>query len=429
MRVEIKASVLNGSINIPSSKSAMQRACAAALLNKGTTTISHPGISKDDQAALSIIRQLGARIEKNKEQVIVHSNGLESLKAAHPGLLHCGESGLSIRMFTPIAAINAQPITIDGEGSLKSRPMHFFETVLPALDVTFQSQQSCLPLHIKGPLQPRDIQVDGCNSSQYITGLIMAYAGITTEETRISITDLKSKPYVDLTLSIMQHFGMNVPRNENYEQLIFQPALAQVNKDIHYTVEADWSSASFLLVAAATNGALTLKGLDLHSTQADKAILIALDHAGANIQLDQDSISITPSALQAFEFDATDCPDLFPPLVALAACCKGNTRIKGVSRLVHKESNRKESLETEFRKMGLHLYSEDDEMIIEGGTPLKGNQVSSHNDHRIAMALAIAALNAAGTTTIRGADAIKKSYPDFFTDLQQLGATLIQTKE
>jgi len=429
MRVEIRASKLEGSITIPSSKSAMQRACAAALLHSGTTTIQQPGISNDDRAALSVIRQLGAQVTESNGDILIRSNGLDSIRSVNPGTLNCGESGLSIRMFTPIAALNPNPVTIDGEGSLKNRPMHFFEEVLPALDVAIQSTDACIPLHIRGPLKAKTIKVDGSKSSQYITGLIMAYAASVTETTTIEITGLKSKPYVDLTLHILRHFGMNVPHNENYERFVFQAARPQQTKAIHYTVEADWSSASFLLVAGAINGALNIKGLDLNSTQADKAILKALEQAGAAMSFTEGAISITgTTSLKAFEFDATDCPDLFPPLVTLAAHCNGVSRIKGISRLIHKESNRKESLEQEFIKMGLHLYAEDDYMLIDGGQQLRGAEVSSHNDHRIAMALSIAALNASGTTSITDAAAIKKSYPDFYKDLKNLGALLVQTE-
>lgn len=424
MRVQIEAGRLKGSITIPSSKSAMQRACAAALLNKGTTVILQPGISNDDRAALSLIRQLGANVQENNGEIQISSNGLETISAARPSALNCGESGLSIRMFTPIAALNANAITINGEGSLKSRPMHFFEEVLPALDVSIRSTAACVPLHIQGPLKAKNIIVDGSKSSQYITGLIMAYAATVKEATSIEITDLKSRPYIDLTLHIMRHFGMNVPRNEAYKKFTFQAAESQIAKDIRYTVEADWSSASFILVAGAVSGNLVIKGLDLDSTQADRAILDALIQAGADMHLEQDKITMSAAPLKAFEFDATDCPDLFPPLVALAAHCTGTSRIKGVSRLVHKESNRQQSLEQEFSKMGLQIYSQDDYMIIEDAQQLQGAEVSSHNDHRIAMALSIAALSASGTTSISDANAIKKSYPDFYSDLQKLGATI-----
>lgn len=430
MQVQIEAAILNGSITIPSSKSAMQRACAAALLNNGTTYISRPGISNDDLAALSIIQQLGAIVLFENDKIVIKSKGLETIKSAHPEKLNCGESGLGIRMFTSIAALSDNKIIIDGEGSLKQRPMHFFEEVFSTLNVIYQSSKSYTPLQVQGPLIAKNIKVDGSKSSQYITGLIMAYASITTKETIIEIEDLKSKPYIDLTLSIMRHFKMNIPENDAYKRLIFQPTIhQQQKKEIHYTVEADWSSASFLLVAGAINGSLIIRGLDIKTTQADIAILNALMLAGANLKLKKKQISIVSNQLQAFDFDATDCPDLFPPLVVLAAHCKGVSRIKGIKRLIHKESDREQSLKNEFTKLGVKIHTEDDYMIITGGNQLKGCMVSSHNDHRIAMALSIAALKATGQTIIVGAEAVKKSYPDFYRDLQRLLGVAINLNE
>jgi 3-phosphoshikimate 1-carboxyvinyltransferase len=194
-----------------------------------------------------------------------------------------------------------------------------------------------------------------------------------------------------------------------------------------YTVEGDWSGGAFLLVAGAVAGGITVKGLDVFSTQADKAILKTLMDCGANISIETEQIVVSPAGvrgLQPFHFNATDCPDLFPPLVALAAYCNGTSVIEGVSRLAHKESNRGLTLQQEFKKMGAEIKLQDDLMIIEGGGGLKGAKIHSHHDHRIAMACAVAALKAAGETIIEGAEAINKSYPGFFEDLKSLHADL-----
>jgi 3-phosphoshikimate 1-carboxyvinyltransferase len=191
-----------------------------------------------------------------------------------------------------------------------------------------------------------------------------------------------------------------------------------------YTVEGDWSGAAFLLVAGAISGNITVKGLDVFSTQADKAVLQALISSGAGISIEPEKIELRPMPLKAFHFNATDCPDLFPPLVALAACCEGTTVIEGVSRLAHKESDRALTLQEEFGKMGIVIKLQDDLMIIEGGKGLKGASVHSRHDHRIAMACAVAALKAEGDTTIDCAEAINKSYPDFYSHLQHLGASV-----
>jgi 3-phosphoshikimate 1-carboxyvinyltransferase len=379
-----------------------------------------------------VIQKLGAIVKTedasnesiNVASIIVHSKGVKPMGTS----MNCGESGLGIRMFTPIAALSDQSITIEGKGSLLTRPMHFFDTIFPKLGINIQSQDGYLPINIKGPLKPANIEVDGSLSSQFLTGLLMAYAATDHKNAVIEVQDLKSKPYIDLTLSVLNAFGWHV-QHQDYKRFEFlaHPPLA---KHIDYTVEGDWSGAAFLLVAGAIAGPISVKGLQLDSTQADKAVMQALKNAGASIDIQEHTIQIGPAKdnagnhtpLNAFEFDATDCPDLFPPLVALAAVCKGVTIIHGVSRLAHKESDRGLTLQTEFAKLGIRIELNLDRMLIHGGTGIKGAEVFSQHDHRIAMACGIAALCADGPITITDAEAVNKSYIDFFKHLQHLGA-------
>ena len=200
----------------------MQRACAAALLTKGTSIIRNPGYSNDDKAALEIIKKLGAEIKTEDGKLIIESNGFPFTINQSPLTVNCGESGLGIRMFTPIIALSDKEITITGEGSLLKRPMNFFDEFFPKLDVSIQSNNGKLPLKIKGPLQPKNIEVDGSLSSQFITGLLMAYGAANANDVSIKVKNLKSKPYIDLTLDVMKKFGLNVPENKNYEEFYFQ---------------------------------------------------------------------------------------------------------------------------------------------------------------------------------------------------------------
>jgi 3-phosphoshikimate 1-carboxyvinyltransferase len=431
MRATVHPNSIKGEQVAPASKSSMQRACAAALIHRGTTTILNPGHSNDDLAALDVIQKLGAIVQLeqsasnnvNATAIIVHSNGVKPIDTN----MNCGESGLGIRMFTPIAALSDQTITIEGEGSLLKRPMHFFDTIFPKLGIEIESKDGYLPIQIKGPLKPANIEVDGSLSSQFLTGLLMAYAASDATNAVIQVKDLKSKPYIDLTLSVLNAFGWNV-QHQQYERFEFfaHPPLAA---HINYSVEGDWSGAAFLLVAGAIAGPITVKGLQLNSMQADKVVLQALKAAGASIKINEDSILIGPpinsdgmvAQLKAFEFDATDCPDLFPPLVVLAALCNGVTTLHGLSRLAHKESDRGLSLQTEFSKLGIRIDLNQDSMMVYGGTGIHGAEVFSQHDHRIAMACGIAALCADGPITITDAEAINKSYTDFFVHLQQLG--------
>ena len=422
MTATIQPSLISGTIVAPASKSSMQRACALALLAGAKTTLINPGKSNDDIAALEIIEKLGVEIVKKEEgSLIIKSSKNPPLGGGGAGVggtLNCGESGLSIRMFAPIAALYSAEIIIDGTGSLLKRPMHFFDEIFPQLGISIQSNNGHLPIKIKGPLQPIDITIDGSLSSQFLTGLLIAFAKSATKPVTITVQNLKSKPYIDLTLQMMKHFGYEV-ENDNYEKFIISPKLLNP-QPLNYIVEGDWSGAAFLLVAGAIAGGITVKGLDVFSTQADKAILQALMECGANISIEEKQIIINSPLGQsgkAFHFNATDCPDLFPPLVALAAYCQGTTVIEGVSRLSHKESNRALTLQEEFKKMGVTIKLQDDLMMIEGGVVVNGAIVHSHHDHRIAMACAVAALKAGGETIIEEAEAVNKSYPGFYEDL------------
>jgi len=416
MIATIEPSTLTGNITAPASKSSMQRACAAALLHIGKTIIQNPGTSNDDQAAIKMIQDLGATVEYLNDKMIVNSKGIQPVASG----VNCGESGLGIRMFTPIAALSSEQITINGKGSLLTRPMDFFDEVLPQVGVKISSNNGKLPLQIQGSLQPKNITVDGSLSSQFLTGLLFAFAASTTEDVTIQVNDLKSKPYIDLSLKVLQDFGYRITNN-NYESFVIHPFTSTVD-NINYTVEGDWSGASFLLVAGAIAGNITVKGLDVFSTQADKKILEALQDSGCRLSIQEHQIEIGVAPLKAFQFNATDCPDLFPPLVALAAYCEGKTVIEGVSRLAHKESDRGITLQEEFGKLGLEIVLQDDLMIIHGGKGLTGAKVHSRHDHRIAMACATAGLRTNGNVIIDEAEAINKSYPDFYKHIEKLGA-------
>ena len=423
MLVHIQPSTISGNIHAPASKSSMQRACAAALLHQGQTIIHNPGISNDDEAAIEVIKSLGATVQQQYDGSLcidgfdINNNSINNVQ------IFCGESGLGIRMFAPIAALSTQQITINGSGSLLSRPMNFFDEIFPQLHIQIQSNSGKLPIVLQGPLLPTAITIDGSLSSQFLTGLLFAFGKAVTTPTTITVLNLKSKPYIDLTLQVMEYFGYHI-LHTNYHLFTIYPK-KNVEKKLEYTVEGDWSGAAFLLIAGAIAGNIEVYGLDVFSKQADKAILKALIDCGCNISIQEKCISVGPpvlAAIKPFHFNATDCPDLFPPLVALAANANGKSVIEGVSRLAHKESNRALTLQQQFGKLGVRIDLQDDIMIIQGGTGIVGATVHSMHDHRIAMACAVAALKATDTVHIEAAEAINKSYPNFYKHLQQLGA-------
>jgi len=410
MKREVKPSAVRGTIAAPASKSVVQRAIAAALLSDGISIITNPGTSNDCLAAISIARALGATIIHLDNQLTITGT-----KGVANNLLHCGESGLSIRMFTPIAATFSVSITLSGEGSLATRPMALLESPLQQLGAYCNTNNGFVPIEVKGPLNGGLATLDGSLGSQILTGLLMA-APLAKRDVTLQVKSLQSKPYIDLTIEVMKAFGVTA-ENRNYEEFFIKAN--QTYQPASYNVEGDWSGAAFLLVAGAIAGEIRVENITTTSKQADKAIVQALLRAGAIVKAHGNAIEVCHASLSAFTFDATDCPDLFPPLVSLAAACNGVSSIKGVGRLEHKESNRAVALQTEFRKMGISVEVDGDTMQVTGG-PINATTIDSHNDHRIAMAAAISARTANGVVAIDGAECVAKSYPEFFEDLNSI---------
>ena len=410
----VDPSSISGNVKAPASKSMTQRAIAAALLAEGQTIIHNPSYCDDSLAAMSIAVGLGARVEPQVNELKI--NGSAILKEPK---LNCGESGLAIRMFSPIAALYPVEITMVGANSLKKRPMFMIEEALNQMGVKCTSSGGFLPLTIKGPIAGGRCEIDGSVSSQLLTGLLMALP-LAAGSSEIKVNNLKSKPYIDMTIQLLKSFGITI---HNKEYRLFQIPGNQKYIPYNYTVEGDWSGGAFLLVAGAINGHLTVQGLRTDSLQSDMAIIKALEKAGVKMHLSENQIEISKSELKAFDFDATESPDLFPPLVALASYCNGISTIKGISRLIYKESDRATTLREEFGKMNIEVAIKDDVMCVTGGRP-GGAHVESHDDHRIAMAVAVAALGAGGRVYIRDSQCVAKSYPGFFDDMRYLGAVV-----
>jgi 3-phosphoshikimate 1-carboxyvinyltransferase len=429
MKVRVEPGNISGIIAAPPSKSMTQRAYAAALLHRGKTIIHNAGRSDDENAALQIIQQLGANVILHTDvphlQGVAHLTEIES-NGINPisGAINCGESGLAARLFTPIAALSAKEILIKGRGSLLQRPMGGFAEVLPALNIDLSGFNGFVPFSIKGPLQARSVKVDGTGGSQFLSGLLFALAYVATGPITIEVRGLKSIPYIDLTLEVLAHFGKPVT-HDDHTMFYIDPAFFINKGTVEMKIEADWSSAAFLLVAGAIAGNISVQNLQVNSTQADRAILDILKDIGAEISMDNDSISVKRSPLQAFEFDATHCPDLFPVLSVLAACCDGESYVKGVHRLFHKESNRAESISEMLQDFDVPFSLEDDMLCITGVKKLQGTIINSYNDHRIVMAAAVGALRANGPVDILQTDAVNKSYPGFFNDLILCGGRCI----
>ena len=395
----------------PCSKSYAQRALAAALLAEGESVLRNLDFCDDTLSAIRVIETLGAKVERLDERTVKVTGGLNP----RSDMLNMGESGLATRMFTPIASLCDKPITVQGEGTLLYRPMHMMIEPLRKLGVDVRDGGGRLPVEVCGPISGGEIEVDGSVSSQFLTGLLMALP-LAEEDTTIAVENAVSTPYLDMTIDLASKFGVNIQHND-YKEFYVEGGQKYEATDL--AIEGDWSAAAMLLVAGAVAGEITLTNISLLSKQADVAICDALVRAGALVTSEPDRITVEHRDLVGFECDATQCPDLVPALAALAAAAEGESVIYGTHRLEHKESNRAETIASEYGKLGIKVELEGDVMRIKGGE-IHAAEVESHNDHRIAMSMAVSALRSDGEVLIHNSECVAKSFPDFFAVLESL---------
>jgi 3-phosphoshikimate 1-carboxyvinyltransferase len=411
----IKPSKIDGRVAAPPSKSAMIRAVAAASLAGGITEIRNPAFCDDALAALGVSVALGAKVACSEKAVKIKGQG-RPVKS----ILDCGESGLSLRLFAPVAALGKKEMTLSARGSLQARPVGMIEAPLAELGAACRSHAGFPPLKVKGPLRGGRARLDGSVSSQFLTGLLTALP-VCEADSELTVAKLTSRPYVDLTISVLARFGVSVSWDKTKD--VFKVRGRQRFEPQRYDVEGDWSAAAFLLVAGAIAGRITVGNLAPDSCQADRRILDVLRAAGAVIATDDSEVSVEAGKLKAFDFDATDSPDLFPPLAALACFCDGLSSIRGVYRLRHKESDRAAALVEEFARIGGQLEIRGNVMRIQGRR-LEGGVVDSRGDHRLAMAGSVAGLRSGNGVRVEGAQSVSKSYPRFFEDLASVGGDI-----
>ena len=407
---------LRGTITPPCSKSYAQRALAAALLATGRTTLRGIELCRDTRSAIAAIEALGATVEIIDDNTIAIEGGF----SPRTDRLNVGESGLSARLFTPIAALDNKPMCISGEGTLLHRPMSMMIEPLKELGVEVRDGGGRLPIEVCGPMRGGRVVVDGSMSSQFVTGLLIALP-LAKRDTTVEVRGAVSIPYIDMTLDTIERFGVEVMYQEgDYSEFFIEGE--QSYQAVDYTIESDWSAAAMIMVAAAIAGEqVRITNLSTLSRQADTAICRALERAGASLVIEENAITVSHRELEAFTFDATHCPDLFPALVALAAAAEGVSTIYGIVRLKGKESDRGEVLKEEYEKLGIEieLDYEENVMRVVGGK-VSAAKVDSHDDHRIAMSLAITALRLNEELEIRNRECVAKSYPSFFEDIEML---------
>jgi 3-phosphoshikimate 1-carboxyvinyltransferase len=423
-----KTEKLSGEVCAPPSKSYTQRMLIAASLSQGTSRISGPLFSDDTEATLRAVKSLGATINVTKACWTV--SGTASLKGSEKPI-DCGESGATLRFMIPVSALAAKSSTFTMAGSLEKRPVEPLLQSLKQLGVESSIKKVGDKLSIEvqgGGIRGGKTSIRGDVSSQFISGLMFACPKARTDAEITLTTPLESKGYVQMTREVLAKHGIEMSISEDFATLCIPSG--QTYKPCDHRVPGDFSSAAFLLAAAAiTHSDVTVANLDYSLVQGDKTIVAILKQMGVKGKVCGNQIEIKGSKpLGAIDMNAKDTPDLVPVCAALACFAKGTSRIHDAQRLRLKESNRLSSLYLELRKMGADISVDDNSLTVKGPCKLHGADIDPHNDHRVAMACAVAALGAEGETRIRDAECVKKSYPRFFIDLSSLGVDVVGGK-
>jgi 3-phosphoshikimate 1-carboxyvinyltransferase len=419
-RITIGKSKLAGSIKIPASKSMSHRAIMAAGLAKGKSIIRNLIFSKDIIATIACMENIGAKIERHGDHILVE--GLGGVKLVNYDF-YCNESGSTIRFMIPIGMMdrtNTQPIVFHGEGRLATRPMTPYFNIFEEKNIQFDYPGQ-LPLTIWGNLESGTYKLPGDVSSQFVTGLMYALSLGEGESTIEMTSKLESRSYVDMTIDVMKSFGIAVS-HDDYNKFYVAGNSRFEAKD--YTVEGDYSQVAFFVVAGLINGDLTLTGLKETSLQGDSEIINIIKRMGGDICFEGDSLKVKKSQTHGVEIDMSEIPDMLPAISVLAALSKGRTRLYNGQRIRLKESDRIKAMYTELTKLGANIQETEDGLLIDGVDQLNGGQVEGWNDHRIVMALSVAGTCTKEALTISDAQAISKSYPHFFEDLKSIGGII-----
>lgn len=409
---------LSGEIAVPGSKSHTIRAVAMGMMADGVTRIHAPLLSEDSMAAVRAATLFGAAVDRGDDSCwsVTGTGG----KLLNPGkTVDMANSGTSIKIFAGLASLLSFPVSFDGDASLRSRPMGHLLSALKYLNVKTSSQNGKCPFTVEGPMTGGETVVNG-ESSQYVTALLLS-APFAKQDTRIRVENLNEQPYIEITLGWLDRLGLRYTAEKDLSR--FEIPGGQSIHAFDVTIPADFSTATFPLVAAAVTGSeLTIRNLDFNDVQGDKAVFGLLERMGVEVIRDGNATRIRPHGpLHAADLDLNATPDALPAIAVAAAFAEGTSRIHNVAQARIKETDRIACMTRELRKMGARVEEFPDGMSITGGG-LHGAAVNSYKDHRIAMALAVAGLAAAGETLIRDAECVSVTYPKFIEDFNALGA-------
>ncbi len=404
MDIKINPTPLGGTAEAPASKSVAHRMLICAALSKEKSKIKINQTSEDIEATINCLRALGVEFQKDGEILTVTPPAVFPEKAE----LDCGESGSTLRFMLPVVSALGIDATLTGHGRLPTRP------VKPLLDEMARhgvTSNDGFPVHVCGKLKGGKYTIAGNISSQFITGLLLALPLCDGDSEIEILPPVESKPYIDITVSVLEDFGIEIMQNKNIYSVSHK-----VPSGGSFTAEGDWSNGAFLLALGAK-----VKGLNLSSVQGDRKFLEILKKLGAEITAENGEVQAKLEKLKAVDIDAADIPDLVPVISVIAATAEGTTKIYNAARLRLKESDRIKTTVTLINSLGGEAEETADGIIIKGKQALSGGTVNGCSDHRIVMSAAVGALKCTGSVIITGAEAVNKSYPEFFKAYKSLG--------
>ena len=426
MKIKIKPSTLNGTIEIPPSKSYSHRAViAAALVENGKKSrVDNLKFSVDITTTTDIMENWGAKIKRFESALeIVGNDGKVVPKDKY---VQCNESGSTIRFLIPIGITNENELVFDGKGKLVDRPLDSYYKIFDKQGIFYKNENGKLPLTVNGKLKAGNYEIEGNISSQFITGLLYALPLLDGDSKLTINKNLESKGYIDLTLEILKLAGIEIVNND-YKN--FDIKGNQIYKPFDYTVEGDYSQVAFWIVAgiisANRDNEVKCLHVNKNSLQGDREIIEIVTRMGANLEIFDDYVIVKPSKTKGTVIDISQCPDIAPILTVLAALSEGETRIINGERLRIKESDRITSIKTELNKLGANVAEKGDSLIIQGVQGFTGGvTVSAWNDHRIAMSLAVASSRCEKEIILEEAESVRKSYPHFWDDFVKMGGEI-----
>ncbi len=415
MKVRVYPGFAKGQIVVPPSKSLLHRSIICACMANGKSIIKNIVMSEDIKATINAFKTMGVKIEKLENSLEISSSGI--LPFFGDEIIDCKESGSTIRFLMPLFA-NKKGIYFTGKESLLNRPFKIYEDIFKKNNVIFKKIDG--RIYIQNELQANTYEVLGNISSQFISGLLFSLPLKKSDSIIKIIGNLESKKYVDMTIDVLKEFGISISKEEN----VYYIKGNQKYLPSNYKVESDYSQLAFFAVAGIINGDIAIQNLNTESLQPDFEIINLIEKMGGKIIKEKNNYKFIKSETNGINIDVSQHPDIAPILSILAAVSKGETLFENAQRLRYKETDRLKAITENLNLLSVKCKVKNDTFTVEGQNTLQGNSFSSYNDHRMVMSISIAALRANSPITIEGAEAVSKSYPDFFEDLKSLGVKI-----